>query len=200
MCALLANSKNEKYISERAYIWRHTGNSRCNFFYKEALKKMFFNYRNYIEQILDVPMVYIERNNENIEIEGKITFKEFMKNGFMGYCAQYDDYILHQSLCFPDVRLKNYIEIRNHDSNSPEVAISLCAFYKGLCRCDFNELNKKFSYLKLDEVDYYNEEILVHGLDFKDGRKIVNSLIEISRNALDTDEENYLEPLYKLAT
>ena len=58
-------------------------------------------------------MIFIERDNKIIEIMGKITFAQFMKNGYDGYFATLDDYILHQSLCFPDIRLKKYIEIIN---------------------------------------------------------------------------------------
>ena len=89
-------------------------------------------FEDYINAIINVPMLYIQRNGRNIELEGKITFKDFMQRGYMNYTATLEDYILHSSLTFPDVRLKNCIEIRNHDSQNISNALSVCALYKGI--------------------------------------------------------------------
>ncbi len=209
MTALSANSPLENNIltsnkTNRAYAWLHTGSERCNFFYKKMFSSIFSNYKNvfkdYIKQVLNVPMVYIVRGSETILINGEINFSEFLKNGYKGYQAQIEDYILHQSLCFPDVRLKHYIEIRNHDSSNLKMALAFCAMYKGLALADISELIKKFNFLKIKNVEFYSEKIIKNGLDFKINSKycgwdVAAMLFDIARDKLNSKERIYLRPV-----
>ncbi len=58
----------------------YTGHDRCNLFYKNLVNsRMGQGFEDYIDAILDVPMLYILRNKKTIEISGKITFREFMQ-------------------------------------------------------------------------------------------------------------------------
>lgn len=193
--------------SNRVKIWQFVGSQRCNLFYTDIFSHFYKKYdnifKNYINCVLDVPMVYIEREEKCIPINGLITFREFMKSGFIGHHATLADYILHQSLCFPDVRLKQYIEIRNHDSASCDIALMLCALYKGLSKCNFERLLKKFSYLKLDKISDYYKSSLEFGLNFNvhnniSGWDIIKDLFNISKQKLNTRERCYLEPLIKM--
>lgn len=203
----LENNCLSAYKTLRSNVWRYTGANRCNLFYKDIFYKRFFKYsnvlKNYINEIIDVPMIYIIRNNENIPLNGKITFREFMKKGFSGYLAAMEDYILHQSLCFPDIRLKNYIEIRNHDSSTPQIALSLCAFYKGLAQNDTEDLLNSFEYLKFDKIDDYYRKSATYGLDFTIKPEIcawsvVQSLLNYSLNGLNSKDRMYLKPLAQM--
>ena len=208
---LCANSPIEddklgEYKTQRSRIWRHTGSDRCNLFYRNIFSKKFFKYKNvfknYIEAILDVPMVFIEREGEYIPLKGKITFRDFMKSGYKGYSARYEDYITHQSLCFPDVRLKNYIEIRNHDSNTPSFALSLCALYKGLCAYKTDDLLKEFEFLNFEDIEKYYINSSRYGLDFKvnslEGWNIAKKIFALSKKHLNSKERSYLEPLLNI--
>ena len=125
-----------------------------------------------------------------------------MKSGYGNHIAQYEDYITHQSLCFPDVRLKNYIEIRNHDSNSIEYALALCALYKGICLGDIEKLLKELGFLRLDMTDYYFEQSSKYALDFKIGKisawDIIKQIYRFSCVNLSAKERIYLEPVLKL--
>ena len=189
--------------SVRGYVWQYCGKQRCNLFYKSIFKKFFAKknvIKNYISCVNDIPMLFIERDNEIIEINGNITFKEFLKNGFLGHQATLQDYILHQSLCFPDVRLKNYIEIRNHDSSTPQIALALCALYKGLCSCDIQTLLNDFKYLKVDEVENNYKKATKFGLDFllNNNMKawdVVRQIINCAKSKLSLSEIKYLEPI-----
>ena len=211
MTGLCANSplENDKISNDktlRAKIWRYTGSERCNLFYKNVFNFSFNRknfYKKYINEILNVPMIFIERDSKIIEINGKITFGEFLKNGYLGYFATIDDYILHQSLCFPDVRMKKYIETRNHDSSSNEMALALCALYKGLVNQDFTKLLKKFNFLKIKDVEKYNTEAIKNGLNFKLNKNmsawdVVALLFDISRKNLSSFERGYLEPIFEM--
>lgn len=211
MVGLCANSPCENNNlsdkqSLRANIWKYTGKERCNIFYKNIFGGFFAYkniFKNYINSVLDVPMIFIERNNNIIELNGKINFREFMKNGIGEYGATIEDYLLHQSLIFPDIRLKNYIEIRNHDSSDLNMAIALCAFYKGLLRADIKKYMKKNNYLKISDIDKYMDNIIKFGLSYKINSKmdawyIIEDLFNLAKNYLDSSEVIYLNPILNM--
>lgn len=208
MCANspLENNNISNIKSLRTNVWCYTGLERCNFFYKDVFNFSLFKnnfYKKYINEILKVPMIFIERKNSIIEINGKITFEEFLKNGYLGYFATLEDYILHQSLCFPDVRMKKCIEIRNHDSSNPQMALALCAFYKGLVKEDVKKLLSQFKFLKINKVEKYNKNIIKNGLETKigcniDGWDVVQKLFTISKNNLSASDRSYLEPIFNI--
>ena len=201
------NGTLSEYKSNRINTWLYTGSNRCNLFYEDIFSHKFKKYdnvfKNYIDNVLDVPMVFIERNNQIIPVNGLVTFREFINDGFRGHHALFEDYILHQSLCFPDVRLKQYIEIRNHDSNTPQFALMLCALYKGLSKCNFEHLLKKFDYLKLNKIQDYYKQVLKYGLDFEikkniTGWDIITELFNLSKKMLNTKDRLYLKTLINI--
>lgn len=164
-------------------------------------------FEDYIDAIIDVPMLYIERNGKMIELMGKITFREFMQNGYMNWSATLDDYILHSSLTFPDVRLKNCIEIRNHDSQNNINTMSVCALYKGI----LYSKNTCFEILDfLKPLNYEDLEIMgtnsaKYGLDYMVDKlkmtaaDVARHLFEISRKNLPDIEKDYLDrPIWLL--
>ena len=202
----IEDNKIKEYKSIRNNVWRFTGEDRCNLFYREIFNKKFFKhknvFKNYINEILDTPMVFIEREDEYIPIKGKITFREFMKSGYMKYRATINDYLTHQSLCFPDVRLKNCIEIRNHDSNSLEYALALCALYKGICLTDTEKALKEFKFIDIEETDKYFKNSAICGLDFKIGKieawEVAAKILNLAIKNLNEKEKSYLAPIKKL--
>lgn len=195
------------YKSIRALAWKYTGPDRCNIFYKNVLDRpkgnIFEQYANYI---LDVPMIFIVRDNNYIELNGNITFREFMQKGYKGYSAEINDYLTHQSLCFPDVRLKNCIEIRNHDSQNLDIAIAIGAIYKGilynnktidkildlLAPLNSNSLNKYGFLAAKKGVDYKVGELNLYAYD------IVKRILYLAQNNLDFNEQKYLDWLIDL--
>ena len=137
MTAMYANSSirggvDTGYKSFRALAWLNTDNERCGFATK-LKPDLLFN--NYVDAVLTSPMIYIVRNDNIIYINGKITFKQFLEHGYMGYEPDIEDYKLHANLFFPDIRLRQYIEIRNHDCIGGGLEYSIPAIYKGILYC-----------------------------------------------------------------
>jgi len=196
------------YKSFRALAWKYTGYDRCNLFYQNLMNlKSGQGFEDYIDAIINVPMLYIERDNRIIEIMGKITFKEFMEKGYEGYRATLDDYILHSSLTFPDVRLKNCIEIRNHDSQDNLGAMSVCALYKGILysKDAMYEIMEYLKPLNYEDLEIIGSNAAKYGLDFmvdklKSGAwDVAGKIFEISRKYLPDIEKDYLDkPLWLL--
>jgi len=128
-----------------------------------------------------------------------------MQRGYKDYSATLEDYILHSSLTFPDVRLKNCLEIRNHDSQDNIMAISICAFYKGIIYTK-DALYEVLEFLK--PLNYEDLEILglqsaKYGIDYMveklkmTASDVIKHLFEISRKYLSDIEKDYLDkPLW----
>ncbi len=206
----MRNGKKIPYKSFRALAWKYTDSERCGIFYKNILKnRPYFGFEDYINEILNVPMLFFERGLEKINVGGKINFKEFIKNGFEGHSATLQDYILHSSLTFPDIRLKNCIEIRNHDSQKLPMALAICAFYKGILHsdsaiCEVDELLTNINSENLEKLGFL---VAKHGLDFVPfygkltPREITKKLFEIANKNLNKQEQKYLEkPLEMLSS
>ena len=204
------DNKISNYKSQRAYVWHYTGSQRCNFFYKNLFKNPFSKFdpiKAYIKEILKVPMIYVEKENDEIIINGKINFLEFLKskNGYFSYTPEFEDYILHQSLCFPDVRLKQYIEIRNHDSSNLAMVLALAALYKGLFCHDVKKLADILKYIKVDDLENYSLEASKYGLEFNVDKnlsafEVINTLFLVARENLNSQERMFLKPIFEILT
>ena len=204
--AMYANSKyrggvDTGYKSFRALAWLNTDNERCGFATKFQDGMCF---KDYVNTLLDTPMIFINRGEHTVNLNGRLTFKQFMEKGHEGFYPTIDDWKLHANLYFPEVRLRNFIEIRNHDCVGGGLEYSIPAFYKGimyspaaleevegmLCRYSFNEINE----LRFNIARYATSAKL---------RKmpilgICKELVEISYYSLKTkfeDEEIFLQPL-----
>ena len=207
--AMFANSKmrggvNTGYKSFRALAWLNTDNERCGLATKF---KPNMEFKDYVNTLLDVPMIYIVRDNNYININGKINFKQFLSDGYMGYYATMDDYRLHSNLFFPEVRLRNFIEIRNHDCVEEKYLYSLLAIYKGIfynpnALKSIEELLNKFSYNDILECRYGIPRLAldykIKGLSVKDLTKEILSISKSSLKEKKDNEISFIEPIIEL--
>lgn len=134
MTAMFANSPirggvDTGYKSFRALSWLNTDNDRCGFCGKISEE---FSFEEYIDCVMKTPMIFIQREGLPFEINGNITFEEYINNGWEGADATLDDYELQANLYFPDVRMRNFIEIRNHDCVGGDLKYAILAIYKGI--------------------------------------------------------------------
>lgn len=195
----IRNGKLNGYKSLRNIAWLNTDNKRCGLISKELLKNNpEFSFEQYAKILLDIPMIF--QKNKYV---GKMTFSEAIKS----QQATISDWQTHLSLFFPDVRLKNYIEIRNHDCQMPQVAMAIPALYKGIFYS--TEGIKKTQELFKD-FNYYDYEFVKHngprfGLEFKIKNKNIRNIVEeiftIAKEGLkefNLGEEKYLEAAEEL--
>ncbi|MBR6099378.1 glutamate--cysteine ligase [bacterium] len=122
------------YKSFRALSWLNTDNDRCGFFcdFDDVSK----SFDSYIDKVLEIPMLFINRNDEPFVISGDKNFKDYMEYGHAGFNACMEDYLLQANLCFPEVRLRNFIEVRNHDCCNGSAPFAMLALYKGILYSD----------------------------------------------------------------
>ena len=159
--AMYANSRyrggvDTGYKSFRALAWLNTDNERCGFATKFHDGMSF---KDYVETLLDTPMIFINRENRTVNLNGRLTFRQFMNKGFEGFDADIDDWKLHANLYFPEVRLRNFIEIRNHDCVGGGLEYSIPAFYKGImynsaALDEVSSMLLKYSYNEINELRY----------------------------------------------
>ena len=191
--------------SFRAFSWLNTDEDRCGLI-SEKLFSEDFSFDDYRDTLLNVPMIFLQRGERCIST-GNLTFGEFLKNGFEGHRATFDDWNTHLSLYFTDVRLKNYLEIRNHDSQKSEMITAVPALWKALlynkdAQNAIDEIFRKASFNDFRELRFYAPK---YGYDLKFRNyplyDLAKEIINIAMQSLvqkKTGEECFLEPLLKL--
>ncbi len=134
--AMFANSpfdqgKISKYKSLRSHFWHHTDSDRTGllpFVFENG-----FSFEKYTDYAINVPMYFIHRNHKYIDMT-KYTFKEYLNEN----SNNQDDEILlkdwedHLTTLFPQVRLKQYLEIRSMDACNWDLICSQPAFWIGI--------------------------------------------------------------------
>lgn len=117
------------YKSFRGHIWTDTDKART------GLLRFAFDpgvsFAHYVEYALDVPMYLIIRDGSYIDFTG-VPFRDFLTRGHLGHTATIEDWDLHLTTLFPEVRIKRYMEVRSADSQPPQLMPSLAALIKGV--------------------------------------------------------------------
>ena len=197
----LTEGNPNNHLSWRSAIWLETDTTRSG-----LLREVFelnFSFKHYVEYALDVPMIFIQRGNDWIGMDG-ISFRTFLKKGYKKHTATFSDWYLHLSTLFPEVRLRRYIEVRGADSLPPPLALSVGALWKGILYEKKGlesawEMVQSFSW---EERVLYHKEVCQKGLlatfgKYK-GLDLAKDLIAIAKEGLSTfipGEERYLDPI-----
>jgi glutamate--cysteine ligase len=135
--ALFANSpfidgKPSGFLSFRSHIWLNTDRARTGmlpFVFRDG-----FGYADYVEHALDVPMYFVIRDKRYINTAGE-SFRAFLKGELPqlpGERPTVKDWEDHLSTLFPEVRLKQFLEMRGADMGSEASVNALTAFWTGL--------------------------------------------------------------------
>ena len=203
------NGRLTNYKSNRAASWLETDNDRCGLVSKKVFES-YFSFADYIQVLLDVPMIFIERyiDGKNTAIKtDNITFRQFLKNGWQGFYANKQDWETHISLYFTDVRFKSYIEIRNHDNQKSDLICAVPALWKGLIYNDsaMEEIENMLKSFVYEDFEYLRQQTPKYGLDFEIKnihlKDIAKEIVKVSYNSLKSygkSEEILLESLREL--
>ena len=210
--AMFANSpfdrgKISKYKSLRSHFWHHTDKDRTGLL--PFVFKKDFNFEKYVEYALDVPMYFIIRNHKYIDMT-EYTFRDFIKNNISNNLNTepiIEDWINHISTLFPQVRLKQFLEIRSMDACSWDLICSQPAFWIGLLynKQSMNKVNEMTQEWTQDDRDYINRVVPKYGLQtkFKNGiiLDVAQKLFDISKDGLEkrnilAKHEKYNETFY----
>jgi glutamate--cysteine ligase len=135
--ALFANSpfkegKPTGFVSARANVWTDTDNDRTgmlDFVFQDG-----FGFETYANYALDVPMYFVKREGRYIDVAGR-SFRAFMKGELPelpGEKPTLKDWADHTTTLFPEVRLKQYLEMRGADSGPWSRLCALPALWMGV--------------------------------------------------------------------
>ena len=135
--ALFSNSpfiegKFSNYLSLRAYTWTDTDSKRSGF--PDIVFSKGFGYEAWTEYLLSVPMYFVYDKGTYHNVAGK-SFSKFMDGkleGFEGLFPTLSDWEDHVTVAFPEVRLKQYLEMRGADGGPWNRICALPAFWVGL--------------------------------------------------------------------
>lgn len=139
--ALFANSpfldgRPNGFLSYRSQIWTDTDPDRTGmlpFVFEEG-----FGFEQYVDYALDVPMYFVRRGGKYIDASG-LSFRDFMAGKLPilpGELPAMDDFDDHLSTIFPEVRMKQFLEMRGSDAGPWSRLCAFSAFWSGLLYCD----------------------------------------------------------------
>lgn len=135
--ALFANSpftegKPNGFLSARANVWTDTDPDRTGmlgFVFEDG-----FGYERYADYALDAPMYFAKRGETYVDLSGQ-SFRAFMDgklDALPGDRATAQDWADHLTTLFPEVRLKQYLEMRGADGGPWSRICALPALWAGI--------------------------------------------------------------------
>ncbi len=217
--ALWANSpfklgKPTGFLSYRSHVWTDTDPDRCgmlDFVFEDG-----FGFERYVDYILDVPMYFVYRDGNYIDVSGK-SFRDFMAGtlpGFEGQHPTIKDWEDHMSTAFPEVRLKTFLEMRGADGGPWARLCALSAFWVGLLYDD-EARDAAWDLVKdwtIDEMSTLRDEVprtaLKTPFHNHTVREVALAALAISRKGLKnrarldstgSDETHFLKPMNRIA-
>jgi len=196
--------------SFRSHIWLHTDNDRTGmlpFAFEDGM-----GFERYVDYALDVPMYFVRRNGQYINTAGE-SFRAFL-NGKLPQLPDelptVSDWEDHLSTIFPEVRIKQFLEMRGADGGPWQEICALPAFWAGLLY-DQSALDAAWDLVKdwtEEERDGLRANVPKEALDtvFRNTTlgEIAAEVLEISRSGLKArdnknwegaDETIFLTPL-----
>ncbi|MGH1346971.1 MAG: glutamate--cysteine ligase [Nannocystales bacterium] len=197
-------------VSSRSWVWTDVDNDRCGirpFFFERP-----FSFERYVDWVLDVPMFFFKRGGEYVAHHQP--FRHFLEHG--AACpdgtharATYDDWLLHLSTVFPEVRLKPHLEFRSADAVGSRFLCALPALLKGLLYDDAagEEAMAPIDALSFDERVGLWHEAANEGLKSARVHELAKRVFKLSQEALEKfdvldskgrRESRFLEPLAPL--
>ncbi|MEL7587254.1 MAG: glutamate--cysteine ligase [Prolixibacteraceae bacterium] len=212
--AIFANSpfaggKPNGFLSYRAHIWDDTDAGRCGFLpfiFDEG-----FGFERYTDYLLDIPMYFIIRDGKYLPA-GHMTFREFVA-GKHELRPVMQDWETHVSTVFPDVRLKQFLEMRGADGSCIHHIASLAALWVGLLY-DSDSLDESYNLIRGWDIASMLElraRVPREGLRAAGGNiragAVAREVVRIASDGLARrakmlgieDEARYLEPVREIA-
>jgi glutamate--cysteine ligase len=131
-CSPFAERRPNGFLSLRSEVWRHTDKARTGmlpFAFEPGM-----GYERYTDYALDVPMYFVYRDGRYVDVAGA-SFRDFMAGRLpqlSGARPTLDDWSDHLTTLFPEVRLKQFLEMRGADGGRWRRICAVAAFWTGL--------------------------------------------------------------------
>ncbi len=202
------------FLSYRSHVWTDTDPDRCGdlpFVFEDG-----FGFERYVDYMLDMPMYLVRRDGRYINAAGQ-SFRDFMAGklpALPGERPTIDDWADHLTTAFPEVRLKQFLEMRGADGGPWGRLCALPAFWVGLLY-DGEALDAAWRLVKdwtVEERAALRRDVPRTALNtpFRSGSvgDLALDALEISHDGLrrrarldgvGLDESRFLKPLFQIA-
>ena len=217
--ALFANSpflegKPNGYLSYRSHVWTDTDADRCG-----DLPWVFesgMGFERYADYALDVPMYFVTRDGAYIDAAGQ-SFRDFLDAklpALPGERPTMKDWEDHLTTIFPEVRLKQFLEMRGADGGPWRRLCALPALWVGLLYDDQAleaawELVKDWTAAEKSELrTAVPRQALKTSFRGRPFAEVIREVLDIAREGLKRrarldrgdgrDEVHYLNPLFEI--
>ncbi|MCL2178985.1 MAG: glutamate-cysteine ligase family protein [Proteobacteria bacterium] len=204
LVAMFANSplregRPSGYASFRSHVWNDVDKARCG--YLASWFDDSFSYARYVDWALDIPLLFLRRGGRYLR--PKLSFRQFWKEGFEGEGARLSDWVDHLSTLFPEIRLKQLIEVRSADSVSPPLTAAFAALLRGTVYTPgaLEEVALLLPARSLQAHVALHERAQREGLGFEPLAKDAQALVAIASKNLQAwapEDAKLLEPLVAL--
>jgi glutamate--cysteine ligase len=183
--ALFANSpridgKPTGYRSYRQRIWRETDPERCGL--PDVVFEPRFDIEAWLDWVLAVPCIFRHRARGLVPA-GAVPFRSLLE---LGGCDSVhpEDWELHASTIFTDVRSYTYIEVRNSDLQPDDQAFAVPCFWTGILYHDDSLAAAADLAACFDEATVWNEAMEIAARDGLEGKVRGRSLCDLAQGAI----------------
>lgn len=211
--SILKEGRLSEFQSFRSEVWRDVDKDRTGmlpFVFEDGM-----DFGRYVDYALDVPMYFVYNDGDYVDVLGQ-PFSRFMEGkleGFEGQFPTMEDWELHLTTIFPEVRLKQFLEMRGADCGPAPFLPALSAFWVGLLYDDAS-LDAAYDLVKLwsteerqalrDDVPRLGLKSEVRSHKLSDIAKEVLAMSDAGlkargfKNPDGDDECFYLDPLHEI--
>lgn len=198
------------YRSYRVPIWADTNPARSGAL--PGFTEPGFGFDRYIDHVVQAPMFFVRQGEHELVPADGLTFARFNAEGFGERGerqATIDDFVLHNSTIFTDVRLKHTVEVRTVDGQDPAMVPPVLALLAGILFCERSRLRVRHLLGNLTAEDYrvLPETLGREGLTGRvngHSAQAIAELIDLAAKGLPTcfpdgaDAVSHLDPLREL--
>lgn len=203
----LSLGRSNGYQSRRRFFWNHTDPDRCGFLsfvFEESM-----GYERYLDYALSVPMYSVRRGGKTLNVAGT-PFRDFLEGKLdilPGEKPTMEDWSDHLTTLFPEVRLKQYLEMRGADSAPFPYLLALPSFWVGLLYSSsvLSDVESLIREWPLKDIQIFSDSVDRQGFHASFlGRPILEwlqDILALSQRGLrerQRGEEPYLAPLFDL--
>lgn len=188
--ALMTGGKMRRGYLKRIEIWNNVDAKRTHI--PEKLFDESFGFEEYADELLKVPAIFIP-DDDGYKFTGDESIARLIEKYGLS-----DELLTHYlSMVFPDVRLKNYIEIRIADAAPKKLALAYAALVKAVFYTDMIDiLTERYKGVGIEDIRKAKTDIMNKGKNAKvygfDAGEELLYIISLAKKYLDKNELKYI--------
>ena len=187
------------FLSYRSHIWTSTDDTRSGL--QTSFLSDKFHIEDYISWALEASPYHLMREGEVVETTDW-NFQQLLDGNHPDLKITMEDWEDHLGMLFPDIRIKNILEIRVVDSISPQYALAVPALIGALLYHEhaFSSVQSMLMDFPDEEFQLYKMAVAKDALHAEVNRthfaKTGRILMETALEELGSDEEKWLMPYF----